>query len=884
MNMFSKMWFPAAVVSIAIAGTVATTDHVESTYLVEDPLERFEPDTVKYPVAGYKLRRRGNFDAETLPDSVLRALGITLTFEDEENDSIPRLTARDTIPVPDSLREIDPFRYKYYVALFDSLTHRIVSDSLRKSYFDLMEAEDTLQARLDSADRYLLDSLYYRDSTIRAKEAFLAWYNGLSKEERKKYDYEQKIKLKMARNDSVRKVKEKRQAERDSIVETTPRVLETFAIPDTMQFQRVITWKVDPDFHDVRAHIPDTNFNYWFYDYAFRRKDVNATWLGVAGSPVQYYNYFERSTDDMPEFYKPYESWSRSVRTFDMYNSKTPYTELAYWGTLFANQDKESDNLHLFTTQNITPAFNYSLLYERWGGGGMLNKENTSNKTFAFGTNYLGKRYLAHAGFINNVIAREENGGLTDNYFVRDTTLDAREMRIRMTDATSNVKKQTFFLDQQYCIPFSFINDIRAARDSTFVPDTTFGSDITTAFIGHSTEYSTYRRDYKGPSSAVDTTQVKELDNKLFIRLQPWKSDAAISKLDVGIGDRIQTFYDPEADGSRVRKNSFYTYAGANGRLFGDMTWDAKAKYYLQGYHAGDFLLQANAAYSIYPFRKARKSPVSIHASFEERLFEPDYYQQKAFSTNYTWSNEFGKTSVTKLRGGVDVPYWGLSADVGYALLVNNIYYDTLGVAKQNSSAVSVLSASLRKDFVIADLVHLDNRMLLQLSSDDVSMPVPVFALNGKYFLQFVVARDDYGQKVLDMQLGANVFWNTAWYSPGWNPELGVFYNQREYKYNNGPIIDLFMNMQWKKACIFVKWENFNKGWPLERPDYFSAHHYINTQRAIKLGIFWPFYVMPGKSGSSSSSSSGFSAADAAAGSAAAGGQSSFSGFSGTAR
>ena len=53
--------------------------------------------------------------------------------------------------------------------------------------------------------------------------------------------------------------------------------------------------------------------------------------------------------------------------------------------------------------------------------------------------------------------------------------------------------------------------------------------------------------------------------------------------------------------------------------------------------------------------------------------------------------------------------------------------------------------------------------------------------------------------------------------------------------------------MQWKRACIFVKWENANMGWPLEKHDYFSADRYIRTTRAVKFGIYWPFYTQPGK-------------------------------------
>ena len=59
-------------------------------------------------------------DANPLEDSLftdIDSLGTADTLA--VLDTIPKLTARDTIPVPDSLRFTDPFRYKYYVALRD---------------------------------------------------------------------------------------------------------------------------------------------------------------------------------------------------------------------------------------------------------------------------------------------------------------------------------------------------------------------------------------------------------------------------------------------------------------------------------------------------------------------------------------------------------------------------------------------------------------------------------------------------------------------------------------------------------------------------------------------------------------------------------------------
>ena len=115
---------------------------------------------------------------------------------------------------------------------------------------------------------------------------------------------------------------------------------------------------------------------------------------------------------------------------------------------------------------------------------------------------------------------------------------------------------------------------------------------------------------------------------------------------------------------------------------------------------------------------------------------------------------------------------------MGYALLAGNLYYDTQGIIRQNDSPMSVLSASIRKELVLGPL-HLDNKMLLQYSSNQEVLPLPNLSLNLRYFLQFVAQKSDDGLRdILVMQLGANAFYNSAWYSPAWNPALGVFQNQ----------------------------------------------------------------------------------------------------------
>ena len=874
-NLLAKIWVPLLLVGLAAVQSfgINAGRSVDLMRLADSLTLNHLPDTTTVSDSILPI--------ETPADST--AADSTLT----DTSAVQILTARDTIRIPDSLQFTDPFKYRYYIAIKDSTTRFQVRDSL-------MAAGDTLELMR-------LDSLYIKDSTEVAEAAHAAWYASLTRRERKKYDAEQALPGLIAAANRKIEIKDSIRAYRDSVRESIPRILETFAVEDSMHFKRIITWTHDRDFQnlvEVRDMAPDTSYRRSFNDYVFFNEDINASWLGVSGSPIQLYDWFKRTEEANAIFYTPYRLWNYSPETLPQYNTKTPYTELAYYGTLFANQEKEEANVRVLTTQNITPALNMTLEFRRYGGNGMLKREDTSNKTFVAATNYLGKKYMMHAGYIYNKIHRSENGGVVDEAWIRDTTVDAREIDVYLRDANNELKKNTLFLDQTYRIPLTFISELKgrkerkleeavrdsimASGDSTAIAmymaeeekklaleaakaDTArINTDITTAFIGHSSEYSVFSKTYTdkitdqlgkdfygdrfyiNPTSSMDSLRVMRLENKVFIRLQPWKDDAIISKLDVGIGDKLANYFsfsptDYLRGSNNVIQNSVYLYAGANGQYSRYLTWDAKGKYNFLGYEINDFGIEANMTFNAYPFRRYRNSPLTLGAHFETSLKEPDYYQQHLFTNHFNWDNDFGKISTTKAEVSLSIPRWDMAASFGYGLLSNNIYYDDQAMVRQNGTPMSVMTATLKKNFLVWKF-HLDHHAMLQLSSNQDVLPLPLLALNFRYYIQFDVVKH-----VMQMQIGANGTYTTQWYAPSYNPVLGVFHNQNERKYGNCPYIDAFVNIQWKKAAIFIKAVNVNMGWPNKSADYFSAAGYIAPQRAVKFGITWPFWVRPGK-------------------------------------
>ena len=765
-------------------------------------------------------------------------------YPDEDDDLDDEDDLLDAIPdsilatwSSDSL-----FKYSDSLLILAAADSDAVQDSI-DNIIAMMEVPDSIQAPIDSFCR----KAYLQDSIEKAKIAFQHWFDSLPKKEQRIWIRENvTLPAQMRKADSILAVKDSIQAYKDSVISATPRILETPFIPDSLYYKRILLMKWDKRFGDIKFEKLDTTYNRSFYDYPFFREDVNATWLGVASSPVQPYNYTKRTEEEDAIFFTPYRSWTYTPSTLPVYNTKTPYTELGYFGTPISGDKKEEINLRLLTTQNITPRSNITFELNKFGGQGLMMNGNTQGYHLALSGNYTGKRYAMHAGWIHSKTTRTENGGIIDNSMIRDTVVDSREIPVFLKQAENVVDKNTLFINQSLRIPF--------------------GSDsLTTAYVGHTTEWTVYKKFYSDqindpygrklyhnqfyliPNQSADTMRVMKLDNKLYLRLQPWKDDSAISKIDVGIGDKLLTYTDYISDstftGSRkTNLNNIYAYAGAKGMVKRYFNWDANAQFYFAGYKAGDFNVDANMNFNFYPFRRARQSPVSIGAHFRTDLEAPDHYQQHILLNHYKWDNSFGKQTRTKISGTIDIPYWKMDAEVAYSLLGNTIYYDSLGIVRQHADAMSVLSASLRKEFV-AWKFHFDNRLLFQLSSNQDVVPVPMLAMNLRWYFQFNVVRN-----VMQMQIGANALFNTKWRMPGYNPNLGVFYNQNEDEYGLCPYIDAFVNIQWKRCCIFLKFENVNQGWPMHTYDYFTAHHYIHTQRGFKFGINWPFYVQPAHS------------------------------------
>ena len=435
---------------------------------------------------------------------------------------------------------------------------------------------------------------------------------------------------------------------------------------------------------------------------------------------------------------------------------------------------------------------------------------------------------------------------------VSDTTIDVRTVPVYLSNANSIIRRNTFFITHSYGVPIRW----KAQRDSlgNKIADTLSTGEGTATYFGHYGEYSVYSRSYTdnitdsvgrslyrnlfllNPTTAADSARVMNLENRVFLKIQPWNAESVVSNLDGGIGHQMLNFYGfkPEffiSGNQNKTYNNIYAYFGAGGKFRKYFAWNARAKADVAGYYKGNFSLDAAMRFSSW----AVKDGIHLTAKFSSSIRKPSYFLNNYTSNHHLFDFDFDKTTTTRIEGKLEIPHWGLEASVGYTLLNKNVYLDTLCIPTQNNDAMSILSAYIAKNIKVGPL-HLDNRVLFQTSSKQEVVPLPKVAVNLRYYLEFYAVKN-----ILNVQFGADMTYNTKYYAQAFDPALGMFYNQERYKIGNNPYIDVFVNLQWKRACIFVKCENVLQGTP--NNEYYSTYRYIRPQRALKLGIWWPFYI-----------------------------------------
>ena len=272
--------------------------------------------------------------------------------------------------------------------------------------------------------------------------------------------------------------------------------LESYFFSDSIRALPNFKWNVSQDYNRVRIEPLDTTLTAWRIDYPFYRNGVGDAPIGALGQGSVPLNYFERPQWQDFSFASPFHSYIYDMRNAPFYNGKRPFLQMTY---IESGQKRYREtNFEIRHAQNISPSTSFSIDYKSRGTRGLYEWSRTKNQNIAVTVAHTGKRYSVHAGYVNNHIETQENGGVVGEWAIRDTVFEMPSgvpMRLTNAKAENIYRNHAFFLTQSYAIPLQRVteNDFSLA-------------DLSAVFIGHSIEYDIWSKTYTDTVSYTHLT------------------------------------------------------------------------------------------------------------------------------------------------------------------------------------------------------------------------------------------------------------------------------------------------------------------------------------------------------------------------------------------
>lgn len=604
-------------------------------------------------------------------------------------------------------------------------------------------------------------------------------------------------------------------------------------------------WKVNPDYNTVdRVPIDTLLLGAYQVDYPFMAIDggIGSAFLGNYGSAAIPLNYFSRIEPRNFSFLQVWEPYMMTPEKTMFYNTRLPYSRIDY--EMSGSSSIEENIFGVVLSHNVTPSTSVNIAYNGHGTKGMYINQGTYVWNLGLQLAHTGKKWALHGGYIHNRGSITENGGIIDDALITDTLISsANQIDIKLTDAQNFFEEQTIWWTTSYAIPLRALkeNEVTLASVPSIFIGNSFNFTNAVKTYTATDEDEVYTQWYLDENSTFDSLSQTTVDTRFFVQIQPYDRNGVVGLISAGVGGEFST-YDQNVPvayrellgfGGKMNENSLFVYGDIDGKVSKYVDWNASANFTLLGYRIGDLDIKGNMRLTA--FTKKKQQPMSLDASFEFSVKEPDFWEQQYFSNHFIWDNSFSKEISTRLSAKFSIKPINLELGATYEITTNKVYYDSLMNVAQFTDAINNLSVHLKKDFTIGG-VHLNNTLLMQLASNEYVTPVPLVSAYLSYFYRLDVVED-----VLGVEIGIDGRYQTKYYGFGYNPALAQFYNQREVEVGGFPYLDAFVSAKWKRMRILIKAANWNVNL-FGGTNYFMVAHYPQNRMMLKFRFSWSFY------------------------------------------
>lgn len=615
-----------------------------------------------------------------------------------------------------------------------------------------------------------------------------------------------------------------------------------YVIPDSLKVHK---WRYDPNVYDFDIHTYDSTLDMLHLHRPANRNGRVTANLYQLGTAIQSHEYFEPNEPTRFLFLKSFTPYMHQAETEEFYNVSKPFTLFGYDGG-----QKDEQTIDVLHTQNITRGINIFFKYNSYGGNGEYVQQKTKNRSGSLGGSFINGRFATHLAWTFNRIDAQENGGIVDEYLVRDSIMSAKEIAVRLTDARTYIKDRQWFFDQKVGFVRAKESDTSDTGGYWFSLQYTFSRQASTKYYRDKLgkyynpilkdSLSIYKHNYSNRST-YDSCAYSDQIHQIRLNLEEIKNPYAPFGLYGALGVHKARYYYFNVDTlfaniHSTTKNSAYFEAGLHRTRPGLLTFSGSYRQYLAGYKLGDFTMKGQIRQL---FSKSDK-PLSISA---EALFErskPDYFLTDYQSNHLKWQNDFSNRPLTMMLSGMlDAPRFRTSIGGHYALHTNYIYLDSDCQPMQADKAFSVMDVQLRNHLSGAGF-NLVSRINYQISGNENVLPLAkLTAYEALYYERDLFFESTNGH--LYFQLGLDMTFWTKYNAQAYCPAVALFHNQNETTTGDYPFVGAFLNVRIKQVRFFVCGHHINYNLFGMR-DFLLAPNYPTSKATFSYGIRWSFY------------------------------------------
>ena len=589
-------------------------------------------------------------------------------------------------------------------------------------------------------------------------------------------------------------------------------------------------------------------------------------YLGNLGSPRMSRIFFERRDNEPTIFMEPFSSFFVRPDEVKFTNSNVPFTNLTYYkaGNKVNGEERFKSYFSVNVNKRLAFGFNIDYLY----GRGYYQNQSTSNFNAGIFASYIGNKYQMQAVYNNFTMKMNENGGIQDDrYITRPEDMAEGKKEYESTtipvklEQTSNKNKDFYvYLTHRYRLGFTrettTVEDAKSpkravANDSVplakdtiiteeFVPVTSFIHTMKVERARHkfSSAKETegqYPNAYFNEVASRDSTTAFSVKNVFGIALLEGFNKYAKAGLTAYISHKFSR-YELMDTLSRTNFDEQEIFVGADlaKRQVKTLHHSVHGEVGIMDKALGQFRVNADLDLNF----RLWKDTVNFYARGYVSNTLPSFYMRHYHSNHYYWDNEnMDKEFRTRVEGELNISRWKTNLRAGVENIKNYTYFNQNAMPAQESGNIQVLSATLKQDFRLG-ILHLDNEVTWQKSSNETVLPLPQLSLYHNLYLLAKIAK-----KVLTVQLGADVRYFTKYNAPAYTPAIQQFHLQAaddQVEIGGYPIVNVYANLHLKRTRIFAMMYHVNAG--MGKGNYFLVPHYPINPRLFKIGISWNFY------------------------------------------